>query len=197
MATFNYAFSAEILQDGTFNEQRLISEIQAVLHNLTVARVIRVRAVSGDLQIQTVVSRELTPTEKADLDVLLRAHQSDSRYLPAVKAAKFAAIDRRTREIIARGFIFRGIVHSLSQEAQKNLTDLDRLRADPALTWPIKFNSKDDMTDNVIANANEMHQMALAGLTALKQAWDSGTAIKVRVRTAATVEQVRAVVDDR
>jgi hypothetical protein len=188
-----YEFPAYLLADNQMNATRLLGELRGALDGLDVflAR----RPPAGMLLVT--VPRMLTTDEMETVSRTISQHESDARHLPTLKSQKFAAIDRKTAVVIGRGFQFMGVMHSLSDNAQKNLLGMFSLRDDPAMQYPIKFNSKDDMSDTVISNADEVRMMYLTATGTIMAAWGSGTALKERVRAATTPEEVNAIEDTR
>lgn len=134
---------------------------------------------------------EMDAAEKAVVDAAL---------LPQAKEAKIAEIDTRTAELIDQGFEWppaSGIIHSFSLEAQANLLGLELARNDPALVYPVVWNSKDDGATTSLADATEVHGFYLTALATKRAHLDSGTLLKDQVRAALTIAEVDAVIDPR
>lgn len=117
--------------------------------------------------------------------------------LPALKQAKFDAIDDRTEALIAEGFVYTGKRHSLSQNAQTTYTGLYAVRAEAALIYPVKVNTIDDADFSQLANAAEVQIFYLTAVGTYRAHLDSGTALKDTVRAATTAAAVAAVIDVR
>lgn len=130
-----------------------------------------------------------TATDQAALDALVAAHDP----LPSHKAAKKAAIDAKTREIIARGFTFDGHLFSLSSQAQMNWIGL--LVCQSFMTWPVCVTTKDDL-EYALAQAN-LQAFTEAGVAVVAAAYGSGRALKITVDACSTRAAVDAVSDDR
>ena len=116
------------------------------------------------------------------------------------KRLKINSIDRRTGELIALGFEFpasSGNIFSLSASAQTNILALDNTRDDPAMVYPINYNTIDDKDVYQVIDSATLHNMYLTALSVKKGHLDSGTSLKDLVRAATTETEVDAVVDNR
>jgi hypothetical protein len=86
---------------------------------------------------------------------------------------------------------------SLSPNAQTNILALDNTRDDPALSYPITYNTIDDLDTYNVIDSTDLHNMYLTAL-ATKKGWvDSGTNLKTSIRDAATKADVDAIIDNR
>lgn len=188
-----YRLPFSTLKDKTFNASRLASEIKAAL-GLPSAFIFRSYDDKRDLSIDT--GRELADLEQIQLKSVVEAHVPDEKHLATAKAQKFAVVDRRTKRIIDQGFVYNGVRHSLSENMQKNLLGAMQVK-DVAATFPIKFNSIDDLTDTIITDAASLEVMFATAMMAIRVAWEGGTALKAQVRAATTVEEVNAISDTR
>lgn len=117
--------------------------------------------------------------------------------LEQAKQMKYAVIDAKTDEIIARGFTFNGKVFSTSLDAQARILGMDSLRADPAMTYPIIFNTIDDDDSISIPDADTVHAFTLTGIGYYRAAIDSGSILKAAVRAGTSIDEVQAVTDTR
>jgi hypothetical protein len=120
--------------------------------------------------------------------------------LDEYKELKTNAIDRVTGELISLGFEFppaSGKIFSLSTSAQTNILALDNTRDDPAMTYPISYNTIDDKDVYSVPDSVTLHNMYLTALSTKKSHLDSGTALKDLVRSAVDKAGVDAVVDNR
>ena len=187
-------FPLSTFVDKQYNPTRLSNEIKAAFPNMGPFRVEHAPDDRNKMSVTT--NKALSSAEMTALGAVLSAHASDARHLPTVKDKKFATIDAKTKRLIDQGFVYNSVRHSLSENMQKNLLGAMLIRDNPAI-FPIKFNSLDDSADTVISNKTDLEAMYLAAMTALRTAWDAGTAIKDQVRAATTVEQVSAVTDPR
>lgn len=119
----------------------------------------------------------------------------DAMELPALKPMKVAAIDQKTEEVIARGFVFASKTFSLSANAQ--LTLLGTFNARTALVYPVRWNTIDDADVYELQSSVDVEGMYAAAVAAVRSALDSGTALKDQVRAATTRAALDAVVDGR
>lgn len=113
------------------------------------------------------------------------------------KALRFNEIDRRTVELIHLGYSFGGKQFPLSANAQTNILALQVTKDDPALVYPIEYNTIDDLESYSIPNAATVHGMYLTALATKKASLDSGTALKDQIRAAVNEAEVNAVIDNR
>jgi DNA polymerase I-like protein with 3'-5' exonuclease and polymerase domains len=123
--------------------------------------------------------------------------EPDLTNLQELKKWRYKQIDARTGELIKLGFVYSGKTFSLSQNAQINILGLDNAKDDPALTYPISYNTIDDLDSYDVVDSNDIHSMYLTALATKKSATDSGTSLKKQVRDAADVAAVNAIVDNR
>lgn len=117
--------------------------------------------------------------------------------LEEYKQIRYNEIDCRSSELISQGFTYQSKVFSLSVSAQTNILALDNTRDDPALTYPIKYNTIDDVDSYDVIDSTDLHNMYLTALATKKGVLDSGTTLKTSVRTATTQAEVDAVIDNR
>ena len=117
--------------------------------------------------------------------------------IPQYKSYLNDKIDNRTSELIALGFTYSTKQFSLSASAQSNLLGLDLSKDDPALTYPIKYNTIDDLDSYSVPDSTDMHSMFLTALATKKGHLDSGTVLKQQVRDATTISELDLVIDNR
>ena len=117
--------------------------------------------------------------------------------LAAEKRRKFAAIDARTDELIRLGFTYSGKQFSLSIESQMKMVGAHAARNEPAMTYPIIWNTLGDEGTYSIVDANDLNGFYLTGVGTLRALLDSGTALKDQIRQATTLAEVEAVTDSR
>jgi hypothetical protein len=113
------------------------------------------------------------------------------------KQVRYYEIDCKSQDLISNGFVYQNLTFSLSQNAQINLIALDETRNDPALTYPIEYNTIDDVDTYSITDATDLHSMYLTALATKKGVLDSGTVLKTEVRNCTTEAEVDAVIDNR
>ena len=145
-------------------------------------------------------SARTTVVEEVDTETLISNYVPNTFTLEEMKKCKCDSIDVRTKQLIADGFEFppeSGQYFSLSIPAQINFTNLDRLRDDPILTYPISVNTRDDDGVFEITDSATMRSFFLSGMGVAKGAPDSGTALKNQVRACTTKAEVEAIVDPR
>lgn len=111
-----------------------------------------------------------------------------------IRQGKLSEIDAKTAALVAKGFSFGNARLSLSPEAQAKLLSYDAQRE--SLTYPVVFNTIDDDGTVEVKDAGSLHSLALAAVTTLRAAVDSGTLLKQKVRSTDT-SSVRAIADDR
>lgn len=121
----------------------------------------------------------------------------DATGLPAYKTVKFTAIDLRTDQLISAGFTFSTKQFSLSANAQARLMGINQVRTDAAITYPIRWNTIDDLDYYDVPDAATVLSFYLTAVGTYRGHVDSGTALKDSVRAAATMAAVDAVVDTR
>lgn len=119
----------------------------------------------------------------------------DNLALPDAKAGRLNEIDAKTTEVIARGFAYDKKTFSLSSSAQSTLSNTFIARE--MLTYPVRWNTLDDLDAHNLVDANDVTAMYAAGVTAVRAALDGGTALKDLVRAATTMEALGAIVDPR
>jgi hypothetical protein len=128
---------------------------------------------------------------------LVAAEAGFDESLEQLKMSRYKAIDGRTGELIDLGYVYSGVPLSLSLEAQLRIEGMDRARNETYVVYPVEWNSLDDSTKAVLADATELHTMYMTALGTLRARVDSGTALKDQIRAATTRAEVEAVVDNR
>lgn len=113
------------------------------------------------------------------------------------KLLRYNEIDERTYELISEGFTYAGKIFSLSENAQTNILALDNTKDDPALAYPIVYNTIDDLDTYNVADATDLHNMYLTALATKKGHLDSGTSLKQQIRDAVDEAAVDAIIDNR
>jgi hypothetical protein len=117
--------------------------------------------------------------------------------LDEYKQLRYKEIDSKSGELISQGFTYQSKTFSLSTSAQTNILALDNTRDDPALTYPIKYNTLDDLDSYDVVDSTDLHNMYLTALSTKKAILDGGTTLKTSVRNATTEAEVDAVIDNR
>jgi hypothetical protein len=124
-------------------------------------------------------------------DIVVAASVSLNDY----KALRYHEIDAKTGTLVSSGFVYATFTFSLSQNAQINISALNQSRDE--LSYPITYNSADDINEYNVVDATDMHNMYLTALATKKTSLDSGSAIKAQVRAAVDRAEVDAVIDNR
>jgi hypothetical protein len=194
MPNASYNFSINEFPYKKVNVDRLTAELSSLP-----AKIVAIQPYksNGILWLKVVFDASLNAAAQTALRNTIKAHADDSHHLPTQKAERFVFIDLKTRDIIARGFTFNGKQFSLTDNAQKTLIILDAQRTEPAMTYPVLYNTRDDLDLIEVTNADMVHALTLTALTTLRAALDSGTQQKTLIRNMTTVEDVLAYVDPR
>lgn len=135
---------------------------------------------------------------KSIADSIVNTH--DFNILSKNKEDRIKAIDKKTDSLIEAGFEYppsSGIIHSASQESQLSISGVHQMRDDPAMTYPIRFNSKDDLSYYDVTSSTDIHNMALTAFGHVKGCIDSGTTLKDQIRAATNQAELDAIVDNR
>jgi len=189
MPPTNYQYSiADDTPDGSVDSSRMLVEIGNADIDTDFQRIDTV----GDVLDIWFVDA-LSGAEETTLNGLVAAHN----FLAAVKAKKFAAIDVRTVELIETGYTFNGKKFSLSLPAQIRTMGIHQVRDNPAVVYPIKWNTRDDDEAVDVPDSATVDGMYLTGLGTYRAHVDGGTTLKDLVRAATTIAEVEAVVDPR
>jgi len=118
--------------------------------------------------------------------------------LEQYRALRFKEVDQRTGELISEGgFTYLGKTFSMSSNAQTNILALDATRDDPAMTYPILYNTKDDLDTYEVPDSANLHGMYLTALGTKKAHTDSGSEIKSLLRAAVDENAIEAIIDNR
>lgn len=129
-----------------------------------------------------------TLVDESALDALV-----DDAVLDVWKAMRIEGIDKRTKELIAQGFVYDGATFSLSKEAQGNWTDLEAHKA--LITWPKAITTLDD--DEYSLAEADLGDFRDAEINAKFGHVDSGRDLKIDIKAATTQAELDAVVDNR
>jgi hypothetical protein len=128
------------------------------------------------------------------VDAVITAHDHS---LSQAKESKIAAIDKRTSELIADGFVYANKSFSLTLSSQSKMIAAHQIKDHPAFVYPVRWNTKDDDDAVDIPDSADMSNFYLTAIGAIRAHLDSGTDLKDSVRSAATTAEVDAVIDDR
>lgn len=94
-------------------------------------------------------------------------------------------LDEKTQEVISQGFTFDGIVFSLSQNAQINISNIPNL---PEQAFPFAYLGKEDEFYE-LSFANKMN-FYFTALSVVKNTRIANGAIKVQVKACTTTEEL-------
>lgn len=119
----------------------------------------------------------------------------DTANLPTLKTQRYAEIDTKTEELIAKGFTYSSSVFSLSANAQ--ITCLGLVERKDSLTYPVDINLLDDSSKVSLADATAMQAFFDAAQAQIRTHLDNGTTLKQSIRDAADTATVNLVVDSR
>lgn len=130
---------------------------------------------------------EMTETEKDAVDIAKR---------PAILEKKLADIDRKTKEVVERGFQHDGQTFSLSQEAQANWTRIKIIQLSGTLVFPVTVSTMNsDLYD--IVDEPSMLAFFTALDTAIVTALAQGRALREQVKLIEHCNDIEAWVDPR
>lgn len=171
---------------GSYKPIQLLGEIES-------AGLPEPMSVCGDGHV--VFELELSGPDETLLYATMDAHAVDE--LKETQVAKEAAINLKTDAMIAAGFMYNSKNFSLSIESQSKMTAAYQIRNEPAMVWPIRWNTRDDQDAHELVDAAELAVFYMTAVGTIRAILDSGTALKDAVRAATTVAEVDAVVDPR
>ena len=121
-----------------------------------------------------------------------------SRSLAHAKRSARDDINDRTSVLISMGFEYpaaSGHVFSMSDTAQRNLSELDKLRS--VLTYPFAMATVDDFLIDAVTSAEDLHARYLTALGRIQWAYGTGNAIKAAINAAEDEAALALVVDSR
>jgi len=114
-----------------------------------------------------------------------------------LKYTRIVEIDKKTDLIISNGFTYSSKQFSLSIQAQSKMTAAYQLKDNPALVYPIEWNTIDDSDSYSIIDSSDLNSFYLTAIGTIRAILDSGTNLKKQIREATTVSEVNAIVDNR
>lgn len=132
---------------------------------------------------------EMTQEEKDAVDLTR---------LDSLKESKIRDIDNKTSSIISQGVQFDGETFSLSVNAQSNFMGIKVATDGGLLTeanYPYELTTLDDNAYQLTWELKE--QFFGAVLSAISTPLAEGRSLKVAVKTASTIEELNAIVDNR
>lgn len=149
----------------------------------------------GSEVVISFLSEPDTETKDEITDYYNGLTETDSLFL--LKEEKMEEINTRTSELISEGFAFAGKVFSLSSNAQTNLIALFATKDNPALTYPLEFNTLNDLDSYTVLNAATIEGMYLTALGTKKGCLDSGSILKDQARSSTNKAEIDLVIDQR
>lgn len=115
-----------------------------------------------------------------------------------VKNKKLPKIDLRTKELIYQGAPWPPqapiATMSLSDEAQRNWIAL--MVVSPYLTYPYTVTTIDDNA-YAFGSSGELQQFCMYCMQVVSSCINSGRALKIKINSANTIEDINAIVDNR
>lgn len=139
---------------------------------------------------------EPTETEKTNI-IDFYNNITGSDWLDFYKAEKMEEININTETLIQAGYTYSGLTFSLSEKAQTNILALYSTKDDPNLTYPIVFNTIDDLDTFEALDALTIANIYYSALTTKKTYIDSGTVLKEQIRVATSAAQIDLIQDNR
>lgn len=121
--------------------------------------------------------------------------KAEGTRLVTKKLAKVAAINNKTAGLISQGFSYGGETFSLSLQAQANLQDLYARRA--SLSWPMVVENINDTATVTLNDQTEGGAFYTAAYNTIVGHRATGKALKDQVRSASTIVELDAIVDNR
>ena len=85
----------------------------------------------------------------------------------------------------------------MSQNAQLTTLGMYTSCSAPGFVFPVPRSTKDSRGSVSLKDAGEVEQFYLATVSAVREVLESGMALKELVNAAGTIDQVKAVIDDR
>lgn len=154
---------------------------------------------SGDVCVVNFQADELDGAQAVTLYDVVQAHKvgAPARVLEQARAEKLFAIDQRTKELIASGFSYGGKRFSLSQQKQMNIVGSYTARLLPQYTYPVRWNTIDDLDFHDVVDAAEIEVFFLTAMGNLRVYVGGDTTLKDAARAATTLAELDAVVDSR
>jgi hypothetical protein len=141
---------------------------------------------------------ETEPNESEKTDIInFYNNITESDWLEIYKQERFEQIDSKTTELIGQGYTYSGKQFSLSEDAQTNILALFTTKDDPILTYPIRFNTLDNLGFYDAIDSTTISNMYYTALATKKAHLDTGTALKDQIRNAVTKNDIDSINDNR
>jgi len=118
--------------------------------------------------------------------------------LPALKREAMVAVEARTEELLStRGFLHGGNRFPLTPLFRDLLAGYDTLRSAPSFPYPLSIGTIDDAGAVAFNSASEIRSLYVSAVTRMRAVYDAGADLKAQIRAAATVAELRGIVDGR
>lgn len=117
--------------------------------------------------------------------------------LQNIKNTRFSQIDSKTTSLISNGFAYGEKIFSLSASAQNTLTGLFSIRDEPAITYPIAWNTIDDSDIYELQNSEDVKNFYLSAVSTYRTHLGQGTYLKNLIRAATNKEEIDNIIDNR
>lgn len=144
-------------------------------------------SLTGEEVKSLILNRE---TSRLNNGSTITIYQGDEPPTPidiiSIKFQMTEAIDRNTSEVISQGFTYDGKVFSLSDAAQKNITNVAIM---PESEFPIIYVTKDD-SDFINLTYEDRMNFYLAAVNAVKSIRVSNGQRKLQVMACQTIEEL-------
>lgn len=113
------------------------------------------------------------------------------------RKARIVEVDARTDQLVAAGFTYASKQFSLTLTSQMKMVGAHAAKDDPAMVYPIVWNTLTDDDTYSIADAADLHAFYLTAVGTLRAHLDSGTDLKNSIRAATTQVALNGIVDNR
>jgi len=145
---------------------------------------------------EVLISAQITDLQKNEI-INYYNNITESDWLDFYKSQKFELINEKTEYLISLGYTYNGLKFSLSEKAQTNILALYSTKDDNVLTFPISWNTIDDLQFFNITDSQTIANIYYTALATKKNCLESGTFLKNQIRLAQTVAEVDLINDNR
>lgn len=188
MATLSYSVASDTL-GGVLFEESLSDELSEL--ELTVS-ISCVNTCAQEDWIHIELDGDPSPEDAATISAVVSSHGLDAK-----KQSLCSQIDKRTDELIDEGFVYGLKKYSCSLRSQAKAASIHQFKDDPDVTYPIKWNTRDNRGAGQIVSGADLEGFFKTALGTVRYHVDSGTALKDLVRSATTMQELDAIKDDR
>jgi hypothetical protein len=137
---------------------------------------------------------QLTTEEETILSSCVTSHSET--VLANEKTRRTVEVDRRTDEIILRGFSYDGKTFEMDESARANFQSLHYFVKQGFIPLPTAVNTVDDQI-YYVTSSGQLDQLVGSGLQTYYGVLQGGWALKLQMRACTTLEQLYAIVDTR